>query len=427
MKKGFVSLFIGVLFTALVIAGCSTKDSDAKSNGKKELTFVSWSSQESTGKVIEDRMVKSWNEKNPNTAVKTIGYPWGETLQQLSIKAQSGENLDIAQIQSSWFNALAGQDVLVDLNSVLDPEWIKSNFSEAALKAGQLDGKQYALPWTIAAIAPLYNPEILKEAGIDVPPATVAEFEKALEKVKTKLPDVIPYSISTENASNVSQDFQAWLWTFGGNVFDENGKVTINNENGKKTLEWLKRLKDKKYIQMAVDRASSRDTFGLNKAAFYDDSIVARGFQVEKGTPLEKMPNHLVPMDRPVLNKGDTPRTVLWGHYLVVFKGSKDQQKSAEFIKHLLKDELSIEYFKSASVPPVTNSAKKDPVVSKDDYVNKYLQVAESATPLETEAFTQVNELDNIIAEEIQAALLDQKTPEKALNDAADRIAETVK
>lgn len=431
MKKGLV-LFLTVMLVTAVFAGCSsnkeTGDKGANNTVKETpLTFVSWSSQESSGQMIKDVMAKSFSDANPNTPIHVIGYPWSDTLQQLIIKAQSKENLDIAQIQSSWFNTLAGQDVLVDLNTALDPEWIKSTFTEAALAAGQMDGKQYALPWTVAAIAPLYNPDILNKAGVDKAPTTVAEFEDALQKVKASQPDVIPYAISTESAENVSQDFQAWLWTFGGNVFNSDGKVSINDENGVKTLEWLKSLKDKGYIQMAVNRAAARDAFGQNKAAFYDDSIVARGFQINKGFTMEEMAEHLMPMPRPVLNAGDTPRSVLWGHYLVVFKHSENEQKSAQFIQHLLKDDMSIEYFKAASVPPVTNTAKEVDIVKNDDYVNKYLHVAQTATPLETEAFVQVNQMNSIIAEEVQAALLDAKSPQKALDDAASRIADTMK
>jgi len=436
VKKG-LSVLLALGLSLSVLAGCSTGGKNNTSDGagsaspdpakKTELTFVSWSSEESSGKMIKDVMTKSWNDENPNTQVNVIGYPWKDTLQQLIIKTTSKENLDIAQIQSSWFNSLAEQGVLVDLNTVMDPQWIKDTFSESALTAGQLDGHQYALPWTIAAIAPLYNPDLLKQAGVDKPPATVAEFEDALAKVKAALPDVVPYAISTESAANVSQDFQSWLWTFGGNVLDADGKVIINNEQGVKTLEWLKNLKDKGYIQMAVNRGGARDLFGQNKVAFYDDSIVARGFQVQQGFSMEEMSSHLVPMLRPVLNPGDTPRSVLWGHYLVVFKDGKDAAKSAEFIKHLLRDDLSIEYFKSASVPPVTKTAKEDPIIKGDDYVNGYLDVAKTATPLETEAFTQVNALDNIITEELQAALLNAKTPQKALDDAAARIADTLK
>ncbi|WP_168121373.1 sugar ABC transporter substrate-binding protein [Paenibacillus sp. HB172176] len=434
-KKRTKHLLLAAVMMTSLIAGCSSNGNNNDSNGKgsqstdkkTELTFVSWSSEESSGQIIKDLMVKSWNDENQNAPVNVIGYPWKDTLQQLIIKTTSKEKLDIAQIQSSWLIPLADQDVLVDLNTVLDPAWMKSTFSEAALKGGQVDGHQYALPWTIAAIAPLYNPELLEKAGVDKAPTTIAEFEDALKKVKESIPDVVPYAISTESASNISQDFQAWLWTFGGHVFDENGNVIINNENGVKALQWLKDLKDKDYIQMGVNRAAARDLFGLNQAAFYDDSIVARGFQVSKGFTMEDMPSHMVPMQRPVLKEGDTPRSILWGHYLVVFKSSKAPDKSAEFIQHLLKDDLSIAYFKSASVPPVTSTAKEDPIIKNDSYVNAYLDVAQNSDPLETENFTQVSALDNIISEEFQAALLDAKSPQKALDDAAARIADTLK
>src|SRR5699024_4216524 len=112
----FISLLIGVM----ILASCSNDAGNSSDSGDAEFNFISWSSEESSGKVIEDKMVKTWNEENPENQFSVMGYPWDQTLQQLTLKSGSEKDMDVAQIQSSWFNILASQDVLVDLNEELD-------------------------------------------------------------------------------------------------------------------------------------------------------------------------------------------------------------------------------------------------------------------------------------------------------------------
>ncbi|WP_171628323.1 ABC transporter substrate-binding protein [Paenibacillus plantarum] len=431
---GMMSTVMAVSLTACTTTKEAAPSASAESKSTtpakpQEMTFVSWSSEETTGKsIIQDGMVGSWNKKETAFPIKTVGYPWDKSLEQIILKSQAKQDMDIAQVDITWFNTLNKMGVMVDLNTLLDPQWIKDNFDEAALKAGQVDGKQYALPWTVAAISMLYNPVITEKAGITGVPATLQQFEEALAKVKASNPDVIPYAAMTKNGANISQDFQTWLWTNGGSVFDASGNVTINNDKGVQTLTWFKGLFDKGYIKMDIDRVEARNLFSQNKVAFYDDSIVARGFQVSKGISDADMPKHLVPMPRPVAKEGDKQQAKLWGHYLMVSKDSKNPKKAAEFIKSILTDqELAIKYFKSASTPPVIKKIADLPEVKNDAYTTGYLKIAASSKAGETEKYAQSKTMDQVISEEIQAALLNAKTPQKAMDDAAARLKETLK
>ncbi len=366
-------------------------------------------------------MVGGYNAKNTGTTVSWVGWPWAETLQQLLIRNQGSEQLDIAQVDISMFASLAAADVLVDLNEVVGEDFMKENFHASSLAVGNFEGKQLGMPWSIASIGMLYNPEVLKKAGWDKAPVTVDEFEKCLADVAALGGDIIPYGVATKDAT-AAGDFAPWLWTFGGSIYGNDGGVTINNEAAAKTVDWYKGLLDKNYIRMNISRMDSRQLFAQGKMAFYDDAVLAKGVAVGNGVDAAKVNDVCKPMLRPVLKAGDTPQSTMWGHMLVIFKKSAYQQQAAEFAKHLVSEDVSMKYFQNNGMPPVLKSVLGSDAIQKDPYAAAFMEITNSGRLEETALNAKNSEIKTIITEELQAALLKQKETKKALDDMASRI-----
>lgn len=96
------------------------------------------------------------------------------------IRTQGNEQLDLAQADIGIFNTVAQADVLADWNDILGKDYLEANFEQSALDVGNIDGKQLGLPWSMASITMVYNPEILKAAGWDAPPTTIENSKSAL-------------------------------------------------------------------------------------------------------------------------------------------------------------------------------------------------------------------------------------------------------
>lgn len=435
----FKQLLAAILSTAMVttfFAGCgkkpepsSAQDSSAtsasESSSEEEdayIVWAGWSGEEESSKAIfGDTMVGGFNDKNTGTTVSWVGWPWAETLQQLLIRNQGSEQLDIAQVDISMFASLAAADVLVDLNDVVGEDYFKTNFEESALKVGNYDGKQYGMPWSMASIGMLYNPEILSKAGWDNPPKTIDEFEQCLADISNLDGDIIPYGVATKDAT-AAGDFSPWLWTFGGSIYGSDDSITINNEAAVKTVNWYKDLLNKNYIRMNIGRMDSRQLFAQGKMAFYDDAVLAKGVAVKNGVDQAKVNEVCKPMLRPTLKDGDAPQSTMWGHMLVIFKNSDYQKQAAEFAKHLVSDEVSMKYFESNGMPPVLKSVLASDTIKNDPYASAFMEITKSGRLEETALNPKNGEIKTIITEELQAALLDEKDTQKALDDMAERI-----
>ncbi len=387
---------------------------------KANIVWAGWSGEEEASKPIFERMMETYREQTGND-VTWVGFTWADAAQQLLIRCQGGEQLDISQADISIFNTLAQANVLADWNDIVGEDYMKDTFEESYLEVGNIDGKQYGMPWTMAAITMVYNPEILTAAGWDEPPTTIDEFEQCMADIKEYDPEIIPYALSTKDVT-CGADFVPWAWTFGGGIWDEDGNVIINNEAGVKALDWYKDMLDKGYVTMDVGRSEARQMFAQGKVAFYDDAVVAKSQVISNGVAPDDVVNVCSAMLRPVENEGDAPQAVQWGGMLVVYEKSEYKEQAAELAKILNSDEVALDYFINGGMPPVTKSAASSDTVKNDPYINTFIESTATARLEETARMTNASEIKNILTEEIQFALLGQKTSQEALDDAAARI-----
>ena len=378
----------------------------------KEIVWAGWSGEEEASKDIFQKMMDTVKAETGND-VTWVGWTWADTAQQLLIRVQGKEKLDIAQADIGIFNTVAQAGVLADWNEILGEDYLKENFEEAALAAGNIDGKQLGLPWSMASISMVYNPELLAKAGWDKTPATLAEFEQCMADVKALDASIIPYGLSTKDAT-CAGDFMPWLWTFGGSLFAQDGSVAVNSQATIDCLKWYKSLLDKGYIAMDTGRGNSRQMFAQGKVAFYDDAVVAKGQAVKNGVAPEKVVNVCSAMLRPVVNAGDAPQSTMWGHMLIAFSASENKEAVGAMAKVLTGETIAMEYFEKNGMPPVIKSAAQSDAVKNDAYLNGFLASTATARLEETARMINAAEIKSIITEEVQAVLLGQKTPEQA-------------
>lgn len=378
-----------------------------------DIVWCGWSGEEASTKPAIEMMINTWNEGNADSQVSWVGWPWAETLQQLIIRSSGSEAIDVAQVDSTMFVALLEADLIEPLTNVIDEAWLKENFPESALKFGQKDGVQYGMPWTTASIGMTYNPTLLAAAGVEKIPATIEEFEAALAALHAYDQDIIPYAVSTKDTT-ATADFIPWLWTFGGSIFDAEGKCNLGSPEAIACLTWYKKLADQGYIKANMSRFDARQLYGLKRVGFYDDAIMARSIAASNGIAEDELDATILPTLRPVLNEGDTPRSTMWGHLLVVLKNSKQKETGAEFVKHVVSKEISLKYFELCDMLPVMNEAIADEQVTGNAWANAWSQITEYGADSELKYLTESTELSTIISEELQAVIIGEKTPEEA-------------
>lgn len=133
MKK-IIALVLCALMLTASTAACA-----------KEIVWAGWSGEEEASKDIFQKMMETVKAETGND-ITWVGWTWADTAQQLLIRVQGGEKLDIAQANIGIFNTVAQAGVLADWNEILGEAYLKENFEEAALAADNINGKQLGLP-----------------------------------------------------------------------------------------------------------------------------------------------------------------------------------------------------------------------------------------------------------------------------------------
>lgn len=333
------------------------------------------------------------------------------------MQARGGNLSGVVQMDVAWMAPLAALGVLQDLGPAI-PEGV---YSDAALNACQVSGVQYGIPWTTASIGMVANQELLAAAGVAELPTTIAEFEAALEALKAYSPDVIPYAAMTDTAQ--LKDIIPWVWTFGGTVIDADGAAVLNDAGSVAAVEWYADLLSRGLIAADTDRFDARQLFAQGRAGFYDDAIVARALAAgHKPAELELT---VVPLPRPVLNEGDAPQALLWGHYLAVV-ADDSAATATEFALYLSSDATpTMRYFEGLSLPPTNLAVLESEAFQNDTYVSGWTNTI-TATALGNPfwPYAESARMEAILGEKVQEVLVGNMSAQDAMNEANEDIAD---
>lgn len=402
---------------AVSLAGCAPGGSSAPavtpgSGTATDFTFGSWSLSEDAAKPTIQAALDAF-AGDKGIKIPTSVYPYNDYLNQLTLQVRGGQFTGAAQLDVAWLSALGALGKLADLSAFAGGR----GYTDAALGAGQLDGKQLGLPWTIGAVGLIGNAELFDKAGASLTPTTIEEFEEGLRALKGI--GVTPYAASTKAAQ--LKDIVVWMQTFGSPIL-EGDKSTIGDEASVKAVEWYKKLYDEGLITADVDRAAARTLFAQGTAALYDDAPVGKSAVVSQ-SPDSGLGDKMTPIARPVLAAGDTPQHVLWGHLVVVVDG-ESASTAAEFAQWLTSDPAqTVSYFEALGLPPTTTEALASDAVASNTFVEAFTdKITSTATASPLWANPAYGQMETAIAEQVQAVLIGQSSAADAMATAGKAI-----
>ena len=412
--------FIGT--TAALAAGLGADS--ARANTPSTLTFVGWSQDEAASRPTLTALFDGYRAASGGR-LELVGFPWAQMQQNVLLRLRSGQALDVVQLAERWLPQFGATGRMQDLNALFGKERLARQLNPGVLALGEYRGRQLGLPWTAGSIGLVANGKVLRNAGVHAVPRTVDEFLAVLVTLKKSSPDSVPYAMCSKNNNALSPDFQVWLWTFGGRLFGADGRVAVNSAAGVRALGFLVDLVRQGLMAKDIDRPDARRLFAQHQTGFYHDAPLARGFARSNSGQGVDFDRHVLAMPTPVLRKGDAPQSLAWGHLLGVFNGAgaslDAQSPQARLLAHLaLSDDSQLRYFREVGLFPVTQSALAQ--LASDEYVTDWTQAARTASRDELSFWPNPAELTAIVGEEVQAAMLGQKTAQVAIESMGRRL-----
>lgn len=407
-------------------AGLSVLGGSMAQAQSKSVTYVGWSQDEAASKPTLTAMFDGYRKEQADVKLDVVGFPFAQMQQNVLLRLRSGQPLDVVQLTERWLPQFATTNRMLDMNQVFGKGTLEKQISPEILKFGEFRGKQLGVPWTAGSIGMVANAKVMSDAGINAAPATIDAFLTALRAIKRTQPTAVPYAMMTKNNNSLSPEFQTWLWTFGGELFDDSGKVTVNSAAGVRALSFMTDLVKEGLAAKDIDRPDSRRMYAQNQTGFYNDAPLARGFARNNSGKGAAFDSNVIAMATPVVRAGDTPRAFAWSHLLCMFGTAgaavpNAQSAQAKLISHLAMNANSqMLYFKEQGLFPVMGSALSQ--LTSDAYVSTWTRAARSALKDEIAMWANSADLTTILGEEVQSALLGQKTAQAAIESMGKRM-----
>ncbi|MEN1967388.1 sugar ABC transporter substrate-binding protein [Lentibacillus sp. N15] len=417
--------FVLVLFTACID---SSKDSESKDNGgsdgDKGETIEFWTMQLKPDFTdFIEGMIADFEEENPNIKVDWLDVPASDLKDKMISAVSAGTAPDLVNLPVGFSHKLVEMDALVNMNDALTDDQ-KNQYIEGAWKAYTTeDGETtFGIPWYLTMDVTMYNTEILKEAGLDAdnPPET---FDEAADMGKTIKDKTGKYGLYP--SLDLSMPLQ-YMTMFNGSIINDEGtKASFNTPEGLHMFEYFTKLYQDEIIPHSLitdDQRKGIDIYASGEAAIFNEGMQFLT-QVKANAP-DVYENTKV---SPAL-LSDAGKIGLTTQGLVIPETSEHQDAAVKLAMFITNAKNTVDFAKETPVFPPVTEALDDPYFSElpDDpepIDEARLVGAEQLGHAESLVNThgnqeKVDDLQQAFYDALQKAMLGEKSPKDALEEA---------
>ena len=264
---------LALLLAAIMLLSCMSL---AVADEKKTLTV--WIPQYQFSKAEDaisdqdfwDGVFEKFEQEN-NCEVNVTILSWSDYNTTVYTGLLNNDGPDVVYVTDNY--DLIQANLLLGLEDYLTPEEI-DNYTLWSIGPVNAEGKHVIVPMDDGVSIGYYNKAILAEAGLSEEPATWDEYASFIAACKT-IQEKTGKQAFLQNwgASTGTSALMLCFWPYyfqnGGVMLDENGQISINNEAGLKTLEFLKSLMDEGIFDETITaETESIDKFAKGELAF---------------------------------------------------------------------------------------------------------------------------------------------------------------
>lgn len=370
-----------------------------------------------------DEVIAEFERNNPGVKVRyrsgTLKRNYSEWLSQKIIK---GNEPDIFCILPKDFNTFVSIGILKDLDKIIDhdTQFDKSKMYVNAIKSGQFQERQYALPSEIAPVLMFVNKTLLSREGIHIPTGdwTWNDFYTICKKV-TK---------DTDGDGQIDQfgtfgfDWQDAVYTNGQRLFESDGSSAHFDSPGVvEAVEFSMKLNTLNFNS----RVTSND-FDAGRVAFRP--FLFSTYKAYKPYPYRVKKYGKFEWECIKLPRGPKGNNVSELHSLLmgISSRSKHEREAWEFLKFLVyKESTQTNVLKYSYGIPVlryiTESEFGEQVFSavspEETFINKSLLSEVIEQSIVTPKFQKYEEAITMADKGIFQAVSMEKDAEKALQE----------
>ncbi len=423
--KGFKSWrrFLGLALVGLLLSwavSCTqpATDTSGDAGGAQEVEFWTMQLQPKFTDYFNG-LIADFEAENPDITVRWVDVPWADMQSKILTAVSAGTAPDVVNLNPDFASQLASRNAWMTLDDQVSAD-DRAAYLPKIWDATTLNGESFGFPWYLTTRVTLYNTDLFEQAGITEPPTTYAELAEAARTVKEETGKYAFFiSFVPEDAADVMQSFVQ----MGVDLVDDDGNAAFNTPEGKAVFQYWTDLYQDELLPREVLTQGHRRAIELYQAG--EVAILASSPEFLDTITTNAPTIAAVTATAPQIT-GETGLKNVAAMNLVIPKSTDVPEAALAFALYVTNNDNQIAFAKEANVLPSTAGAADGSELAAPEGASAVEQArAISATQLTDAqvlipAMEDVKTLQKVLYDNLQAAMLGEKTVDEAVTDAAD-------
>lgn len=428
--KTIVSLLMVSLLAFSVLTACSTTDtqegdvapdpdadqSESQAPEAEVIEIDFWhhyNEQSPENQTLNEVLIPAFEAENPGIKVNAVSHEWAELHDKLLTSIEAKQLPDVARLDIAWVPELESYDVLVALDEAMgDFSEVQGALAPAPASTALVQGHYYGLPLNTNTKILFYNKDLLDAAGKSVPQTLDEFFETAKALTGEKDGQMVwGYGEPALAGWNICP----LIWSNGGAITDEDCTVATGYVNSPATVEIIQKLADA-YQEGTMAGFSDGDIpmtdgYGTGRYAMIFDGPWK--FAELSGA----YPDFTAYTAQTPAGPGGSVG-VLGGEDIAMFTNA-DQDAAWAFMKFMTSPFAQIEMAKVGQIPVNLEAIDSEDVKAIETFAPFLTAIKTAKARPQVKNWT---EIDGQLTRLVELAVLGEKTPQEAMDEAAEII-----
>jgi multiple sugar transport system substrate-binding protein len=351
-----------------------------------------------------------FTEENPDIEVEIITLAWPQGHDTIQTWLQAKTVPDAGNIAARWVGEW--YESLEPWESYLTEGFVEETFPASFVGTGMFKDQLYGLPYFMDNRVLYYRPDVFWEKGVKVP-VTWDELWDAARALNDPDNNFYAFLVCAGEPNSLAHQFENFLYATGGDFWDEEGNVTINDPAGVATMELLCGMVQEGLAQpgaLSHQEWDADQAFKAGDAAMWSSGPWLFGMLDSEVPDLEY---GMTPI--PILN---VRGTAAMPDLVVLFKDSPNKEAAAKFSEFLFRPEIRKEWLMQRGSIPDTLATIADPDFAENPKWNIFINEM-PYSHVEPQTAT-TGRLYEELTKAAQACMLGDKTAQEAMDGLAE-------
>lgn len=363
-----------------------------------------------------DQTVAAYQQQNPSVSIEVLKLPYGSLYEKLVIGMREGDSsFDLVMIDDTWATEFMSNGWLHPLNE----DRVSQDFIPSLTDISRYpmaEGPLFAVPVVGNVAMFAYRSDLM-----DAPKTWDDVFVQAR---KAQSNDTAGVVFRGTQGNPIVTGFLPMLWAYGGDIVDAHGNVTLNSPETVNAIRAFVSLRELAPRGVEVYNSGEvRDSIQQGKAAMAIE-VWPSWVPTMDDPALSKVVNKVEIIPAPGQVRGSSPMLGIW--QMGVSTNAANKDTAEDFLAFFTSAKQQRQLTLDLGLPPTRSSVYNDAdVVSKYRWYPNQLNALRQGTP--RPRIQEWQQLESILGDHLQLALLGRITAEQAAERAHVRMASVLK